>query len=157
MTRLLTPKSSEIGKYEMLDSRRVPRPQDFSFGSTVMLFIKIVFLGEFLSPQIEEPQKKKWFTCFRSRRHKTKTVARNKIPTISGQGGFWSPVIEITCFRKQCYTSIVERVQTNRLSQLGIKNARGADSVECWTWLCCWHEDPAALYLRSRWDVQSQN
>ena len=34
MTGLLTPKSSEIGHFVLRDFRRVPRPWDFSSGSS---------------------------------------------------------------------------------------------------------------------------
>ena len=69
-----------------------------------------------LALKLRECIRKKVVHLNRSTRHfKTKTIARNKIPTILGQGGFWSPVIETTCSSKQCYTSVVERAQTNGL------------------------------------------
>ena len=48
-------------KIKLRDSRRVPRPQDCSFGSTVKLFINIVFfgLGHVFSSQIEGMHQKK--------------------------------------------------------------------------------------------------
>ena len=57
----LSPKSSETGHFVFHDSRRVPRPWEFSSGIiAVLIFSESVFaLEKVLSSQIDKPQKEK--------------------------------------------------------------------------------------------------
>ena len=94
MTGLLNPKSSDkkkiIGPFLLRDSRRVSRQWDFSSGVGSFVFLQIVSLGEVLSSQIEEPQKKKVVHLYRSTcRPVTSPVAFQR----NTRHVFWTPNI----------------------------------------------------------------
>ena len=65
MTGLLNPKSSEM-RHFLHDSRRVPRPCDYSPGVADLVFSKSVY-GEVLTSKTEGTSEKEWCTSILAR------------------------------------------------------------------------------------------